>query len=76
MVEMGYSGRDGLAPLASTTTNLVEKPLILIMKNLCFIIDSLSGGGAERVVLNLSKAISELGHHVHIIILEKKIIFS
>ena len=43
------------------------------MKNLCFIIDSLSGGGAERVVLNLSKAISELGHHVHIIILENKI---
>ncbi len=43
------------------------------MKNLCFIIDSLSGGGAERVVLNLSKAISELGHLVHIIILENKI---
>ena len=43
------------------------------MKNICFIIDSLSGGGAERVVLNLSNAISELGHLVHIIILENKI---
>ena len=27
------------------------------MKKICFIIDSLSGGGAERVVLNLAKAI-------------------
>ena len=43
------------------------------MKNLCFIIDSMSGGGAERVVLNLSHAVIELGHHVHIIILENKI---
>ena len=43
------------------------------MKNLCFIVDSLSGGGAERVVLNLSQAIIELGHQVHIIILENKI---
>ena len=43
------------------------------MKNLCFIIDSLSGGGAERVVLNLSKAMIELGNTVHIIILENKI---
>ena len=32
------------------------------MKNLCFIIDSMSGGGAERVVLNLSHAVIELGH--------------
>lgn len=43
------------------------------MKNLCFIVDSLSGGGAERVVLNLSQAVIELGHQVHIIILENKI---
>lgn len=43
------------------------------MKNICFIIDSLSGGGAERVVINLSQSIIELGHHVHIIILENKI---
>ncbi|MDB4822445.1 glycosyltransferase [Candidatus Pseudothioglobus singularis] len=33
----------------------------------------MSGGGAERVVLNLSHAVIELGHHVHIIILENKI---
>ena len=43
------------------------------MKNLCFIIDSMSGGGAERVVINLSHAVIELGHYVHIIILENKI---
>lgn len=43
------------------------------MKNLCFIIDSLSGGGAERVVLNLSEEIIKLGHSVHIVILENKI---
>ena len=43
------------------------------MKNICFIIDSLSGGGAERVVLNLSKAIHNFGHKVHVIILENKI---
>ena len=43
------------------------------MKNICFIIDSLSGGGAERVVLNLAKAIDKYGHKVHIIILENKI---
>ena len=43
------------------------------MKKICFIIDSLSGGGAERVVLNLAKAIDNLGHKVHLIILENKI---
>ena len=43
------------------------------VKNICFIIDSLSGGGAERVVLNLAKAISNLGHKVHVIILENKV---
>lgn len=42
-------------------------------KRLCFIIDSLSGGGAERVVLNLSNKMCELGHEVHIIILDNKI---
>lgn len=44
-----------------------------LMKNICFIIDSLSGGGAERVVLNLAKAINKLGHKVHVIILENKV---
>ena len=43
------------------------------MKNICFIIDSLSGGGAERVVLNLAKAINNFGHKVHVIILENKV---
>ena len=43
------------------------------MKKICFIIDSLSGGGAERVVLSLSEAIKKLGHLVHIVILENKI---
>ena len=43
------------------------------MKKICFIIDSFSGGGAERVVLNLSQSIIELGHQVHVVILENKI---
>ena len=43
------------------------------MKNICFIIDSLSGGGAERVVLTLAKEIHKLKHKVHIVILENKI---
>jgi len=43
------------------------------LKNICFIIDSFSGGGAERVVLNLAMAIHKLKHKVHIVILENKI---
>ena len=43
------------------------------MKNIGFVIDSLNGGGAERVVLNLSKRISEMGHVVHIFILKNEI---
>ena len=43
------------------------------MSNIGFIIDSLNGGGAERVVLNLSKKIVELGHIVHIFILKNEI---
>jgi len=43
------------------------------MSNIGFIIDSLNGGGAERVVLNLSKKIAELGHVVHIFILKNEI---
>jgi len=43
------------------------------MKRICFIIDSLSGGGAERVVLNLSNAIFALGNSVDLIILENKV---
>ena len=43
------------------------------MSNIGFVIDSLNGGGAERVVLNLTKKIVELGHIVHIFILKNEI---
>jgi len=43
------------------------------MKNIGFVIDSLNGGGAERVVLNLTKKIVELGHVVHIFILKDEV---
>ena len=45
------------------------------MKNLCFIIESMSGDGAVRVVRYLSHAVIKLGHHVHIVILANKIIY-
>lgn len=43
------------------------------MKNILFVIDSLSAGGAEKVVLTLAKSLSLLGHHVHIITIDDKI---
>ncbi|MCH9646133.1 MAG: glycosyltransferase [Proteobacteria bacterium] len=43
------------------------------MSNIGFVIDSLNGGGAERVVLNLTKKIVELGHVVHIFILKDEV---
>jgi glycosyltransferase involved in cell wall biosynthesis len=41
-------------------------------KRVAIFIDSLGGGGAERVMLNLAKGIIELGHGVHIFCLESR----
>lgn len=42
-------------------------------KNVAIIIDSLGGGGAERVVLNLAKGLLEAGHYPHVFCLESRI---
>ncbi len=42
-------------------------------KRIGLLIDSLIGGGAERVVLNLAAAFRQLGHQVHIIVLRNEI---
>ncbi|MBE8163325.1 MAG: glycosyltransferase [Bdellovibrionaceae bacterium] len=39
------------------------------MKNICLFVDSLKGGGAERVVLNLASALTNMGHRVDIVVL-------
>lgn len=36
----------------------------------CMLVDSLSGGGTERVVLNLSNELCNNNHHVSIILLD------
>jgi glycosyltransferase involved in cell wall biosynthesis len=43
------------------------------MKNILLVIDSLAGGGAEKVVLILSRAFSHMGHNVHIITIDDNI---
>jgi len=42
-------------------------------KKIGLLIDSLIGGGAERVVLNLAEGFSSNGHDVHIILIKDKI---
>lgn len=42
-------------------------------KKILFVIDSLGCGGAERVVLTLSRALMALGHQVHIVIINNVI---
>ena len=42
-------------------------------KRIGLLIDSLIGGGAERVVLNLAEGFSSHGHDVHIILIKDKI---
>lgn len=42
-------------------------------KNICLIIDTLNGGGAERVVINLATELTKLGHRADIIILSNQI---
>jgi glycosyltransferase involved in cell wall biosynthesis len=43
------------------------------LKNIAFLIDSLQGGGAEKVVLTLARDMSLLGHKVHLIVLKNKL---
>lgn len=40
-------------------------------KKIAFIIDSLSGGGAEKIVLRLAQALADQGLEIHIILLRK-----
>ena len=42
-------------------------------KKLGFIINNLSGGGAEKTVLNLAQALADQGHEIHIILLKNSI---
>ncbi len=41
-------------------------------KRIAIVIDSLSGGGAEKVMLTLAKALHRLGHQPHFIVLQNK----
>ncbi|SMN01142.1 Glycosyl transferase, group 1 [uncultured Candidatus Thioglobus sp.] len=45
-------------------------------KNICLIIDTLIGGGAERVVLTLADTLQKLGHHVNVMIFHNRIHYS
>ena len=42
-------------------------------KNIAIVIDSIGGGGAERVMLDLAQGIIEAGHRAFYIALEKRI---
>ena len=44
-------------------------------KNILMVIDSFGMGGAEKVVLTLSKGLIELGHHIDLVILDDKVDF-
>jgi ADP-heptose:LPS heptosyltransferase len=41
--------------------------------NLCLVITNLTGGGAERALLDLAKAFMQAGNHVEIILFENKV---
>ncbi|MDA8109396.1 MAG: glycosyltransferase [Betaproteobacteria bacterium] len=43
------------------------------MKRIGLLIDSLIGGGAERVVLNFAERFAALGHDVHVILVKREI---
>lgn len=43
------------------------------LKRIGLLIDSLIGGGAERVVMNFAEKFSALGHDVHVILLKHEI---
>ncbi len=44
-------------------------------KHIVFLIDSLSGGGAEKVVLRLSEGLAKLGHKISIVLLRQQITY-
>jgi len=54
--------------LAPRSTPCGDKP-----RRIGLLIDSLIGGGAERVVLNLAQAFRNLGHDVHVIVVRREI---
>lgn len=43
------------------------------MKKIGLLIDTLIGGGAERIVLNFAETFNKFGHDIHIILVENKI---
>ena len=45
-------------------------------KNICLLIDTLSGGGAERSIITLASALSKLDHRVDVIVLSNKVNYS
>lgn len=57
----------GSSPSRSATNSPLRSQRIGLL------IDSLIGGGAERVVLNLAQAFERLGHEVHIILLRNDV---
>lgn len=40
-------------------------------KRIGIVIDSLAGGGAEKVMLTLARALQQQGHHPHLLVIEK-----
>lgn len=64
-------------PLGAQTTRRANVPHSVSLphshKRIGLLIDSLIGGGAERVVLNLAQAFTQLGHEVHIILLRREV---
>jgi len=43
------------------------------LKNIAFFIQSLEGGGAEKVVISLAREMSRKGHQIHLILIQDKI---
>ena len=44
-------------------------------KRICLIINSLVGGGAERKVLTIAKAVVSLGHDAHVVMLNDRVAY-
>ncbi len=45
------------------------------MKRICFLINSLQSGGAEKILINISKYYTELGYECFLILLEKSVYY-
>jgi glycosyltransferase involved in cell wall biosynthesis len=67
-------------PWQAVQKSLPGTPAFLQVQSSCrrigLLIDSLIGGGAERVVLNLASAFHQLGHQVHVIVVRNEIQYS